>query len=165
MGITNAYAYDQRGNLTEEWEDGNLLHRYTYGATNRLAKASDQAGREALYHYNGLDQRVGRSENGKETSYQAGREALYHYNGLGQRVGRSENGKERTGYLIRFRVFAYYTVQLCLYSDISVKKPACSPKLYRPQKGSVSGGSSQALAMRTHSRNSSGRPALGLPGL
>lgn len=56
------YAYDKRGNLIEEYQDGNLVHSYIYNAMNRLGNAMNQDGASAVYHYNGLGQRIGRDK-------------------------------------------------------------------------------------------------------
>lgn len=52
------YQYDKRGNLTEEWENGILVHTYDYDASNRLSHVVSGDGEEAWYSYNGLGQRV-----------------------------------------------------------------------------------------------------------
>ena len=58
------YRYDNRGNLTEETENGSLLHGYAYNAMNRLERAWNAQGEEAVYEYNGLGQRTGRQTGG-----------------------------------------------------------------------------------------------------
>lgn len=60
-GVTGKeYAYDRRGNLTGEIEEGILIRGYSYGAMNRLSRAWNGQGEEASYLYNGLGQRIGR---------------------------------------------------------------------------------------------------------
>ncbi len=59
--IQKTYTYDKRGNLTGEYQDGELLHGYAFNSMNRLEKAWDSEGREAEYSYNALGQRTGRS--------------------------------------------------------------------------------------------------------
>ena len=63
------YSYDNRGNMIREETEGKLLHGYEYGAMNRLAKAWDDKGQEALYRYNGLGQRTGKTVNGRDEDY------------------------------------------------------------------------------------------------
>ena len=60
------YEYDHRGNLTKELQEGIPVHSYAYNAMDRLAKAwshtpDGAVQTEAVYHYNGLGQRVGKS--------------------------------------------------------------------------------------------------------
>lgn len=59
--IQKTYTYDKRGNLTGEYQDGELLHGYAFNSMNRLEKAWDSEGTEAEYFYNALGQRTGRS--------------------------------------------------------------------------------------------------------
>lgn len=59
------YGYDRRGNLTEEWKDGVLLHGYTYGADNRLQTSRNRKGEKAGYRYNGLGDRTGKNVTGR----------------------------------------------------------------------------------------------------
>ncbi len=59
--IQKTYTYDKRGNLTGEYQDGELLHGYTFDSMNRLEKAWDSEGTEAEYFYNALGQRTARS--------------------------------------------------------------------------------------------------------
>ncbi len=56
------YSYDKRGNLNAVIEDGNVTHQYLFGAINRLEKAVNIEGQMALYSYNGLGHRVGKTE-------------------------------------------------------------------------------------------------------
>ncbi len=59
--IQKTYTYDKRGNLTGEYQDGDLLHGYAFNSMNRLEKAWDSEGKEAEYFYNALGQRTARS--------------------------------------------------------------------------------------------------------
>ena len=59
--IQKTYTYDKRGNLTGEYQDGDLLHGYAFNSMNRLEKAWDSEGTEAEYFYNALGQRTARS--------------------------------------------------------------------------------------------------------
>ncbi len=59
--IQKTYTYDKRGNLTGEYQDGDLLHGYAFNSMNRLEKAWDSEGTEAEYYYNALGQRTARS--------------------------------------------------------------------------------------------------------
>ncbi len=69
-GTERSYTYDHRGNLTGELEGGRLLHGYEYGAINRLTRAWNGEGEEAVYHYNGLLQRTGKElRRGEEEAY------------------------------------------------------------------------------------------------
>lgn len=52
------YSYDARGNLIQVMEDGVQTHRYEYNCRNRLQYAADGEGKESVYTYNGLGQRV-----------------------------------------------------------------------------------------------------------
>ena len=63
------YYYDNRGNMIREETEGKLIHGYEYGAMNRLAKAWDDKGHEALYKYNGLGQRTGKTVSGRDEDY------------------------------------------------------------------------------------------------
>lgn len=56
------FRYDKRGNLAAEYQEDRLLHGYEYNAMNRMSRAWDASGEEALYRYNGLGQRTGRNE-------------------------------------------------------------------------------------------------------
>ena len=58
--IQKTYTYDKRGNLTGEYQDGDLLHGYAFNSMNRLEKAWDSEGTEAEYYYNALGQRTAR---------------------------------------------------------------------------------------------------------
>ena len=57
-GMAREYVYDGRGNMTQALENGIAAHTCAYGAHNRLEKAFDAGGAEALYRYNALGQRV-----------------------------------------------------------------------------------------------------------
>ena len=65
--LTRIYnEYDHRGNLTRQLQEGIPVHSYAYNAMDRLAKAwshtpDGAVQTEAVYHYNGLGQRVGKS--------------------------------------------------------------------------------------------------------
>ncbi len=67
--IHTTYTYDGRGNLTGEYRDGRLLHGYLYNAADRLEKSWDDTGREAVYLYNALGQRTGRSSGAHTEEY------------------------------------------------------------------------------------------------
>lgn len=57
------YHYDRRGNLTEVWKDGVCTDQYVFGALGRLERAfCHQKGTGADYSYNGLGNRVGKTE-------------------------------------------------------------------------------------------------------
>lgn len=56
------YGYDLRGNQTDITENGVVKNQYEYGAANRLIKAFGSHGKEALYQYNGLGMRTGKTE-------------------------------------------------------------------------------------------------------
>ncbi len=63
------YAYDRRGNLIGEYEGERLIHGYSFNAMNRMEKAWDESGQEAVYDYNGLGQRTSRNWDGKREEY------------------------------------------------------------------------------------------------
>ena len=63
------YVYDNRGNMIREEVEGKLIHGYEYGAMNRLSRSWNDRGQEAVYLYNGLGQRTGKSVNGEEEDY------------------------------------------------------------------------------------------------
>ena len=63
------YVYDNRGNMIREEVEGRLIHGYEYGAMNRLSRSWNDRGQEAVYLYNGLGQRTGKSVNGEEEDY------------------------------------------------------------------------------------------------
>ena len=85
------YHYDNRGNMVREETGGKLIHGYEYGAMNRLAKAWDDKGQEALYRYNGLGQRTGKAVNGRDEDYLLDLTKPYH-NLLGiNREGSEQN--------------------------------------------------------------------------
>jgi len=57
------YHYDRRGNLTEAWKDGVCTDQYVFGALGRLERVfCHQKGAGADYAYNGLGNRVGKTE-------------------------------------------------------------------------------------------------------
>ena len=64
--IQKTYTYDKRGNLTGEYQDGDLLHGYAFNSMNRLEKAWDSEGTEAEYFYNALGQRTATAEETEE---------------------------------------------------------------------------------------------------
>lgn len=72
------YVYDKRGNMVGEYQEGALYHGYYFGATNRLEKAWDSIGREALYFYNGLNQRTGRKTGDLDEQYWLDLTKRYH---------------------------------------------------------------------------------------
>ena len=55
------YTYDKRGNLRLILQNGALKNQYTYGALNRLEQTINAKGETALYTYNGLGHRVGKT--------------------------------------------------------------------------------------------------------
>ena len=87
------YSYDNRGNMIREETEGKLIHGYEYGAMNRLAKAWDDKGQEALYRYNGLGQRTGKTVNGRDEDYLLDLTKPYH-----NLLGISGEGNEQCFY-------------------------------------------------------------------
>ena len=87
------YYYDNRGNMVREETEGKLIHGYEYGAMNRLAKAWDDKGQEALYRYNGLGQRTGKTANGGNEDYLLDFTKPYH-----NLLGLSGEGNEQSFY-------------------------------------------------------------------
>ena len=79
--------------MIREEQGGQLVHGYAYSAMNRLAKAWDDKGREALYRYNGLGQRTGKTVNGREQDYLLDLTKPYH-----NLLGTSGEGKEQSFY-------------------------------------------------------------------
>ena len=63
------YEYDGRGNLTGEYEEAVLLHGYAYNAMNRLEKAWNRKGQQAVYSYNGSGQRTAEEKDGIREEY------------------------------------------------------------------------------------------------
>jgi RHS repeat-associated protein len=58
-GTPYSYAYDRRGNLTEERQNGILTGQYTYDAANRMVLGKNiQSGEQTAYGYNGFDMRI-----------------------------------------------------------------------------------------------------------
>lgn len=57
-----SYQYDSRGNMTAVLKGEEIINRYIYDATNRLAYASNAKGQAVDYQYNGLGNRVGMRE-------------------------------------------------------------------------------------------------------
>lgn len=55
------YTYDKRGNLSLILQNGALRNQYVYGALNCLEQAVNAKGETALYTYNGLGHRVGKT--------------------------------------------------------------------------------------------------------
>ena len=82
------YHYDKRGNLNEICENGKTIHRYRYGAINRMEE-SESLSEKVTYLYDGLENRVGLKSNGKKVTY------TVDYNGENQNVISIENGRER----------------------------------------------------------------------
>ena len=76
--IQKTYTYDKRGNLTGEYQDGDLLHGYAFNSMNRLEKAWDSEGTEAEYFYNALGQRTARSTAGETEEYLLDLTKPYH---------------------------------------------------------------------------------------
>lgn len=72
------YLYDNRGNLTEETEEGRFLHGYSYNAMNRLERAWNAEGEEAVYRYNGLGQRIGKEVGERREDYLLDLTRPYH---------------------------------------------------------------------------------------
>lgn len=65
--MQKSYTYDKRGNMTGEYQDGELILKYAFGAMNRLDRTWNRESGEAIYTYNGLGHRVGTvNVNGKE---------------------------------------------------------------------------------------------------
>ena len=87
------YSYDNRGNMIREETEGKLIHGYEYGAMNRLSKAWDDKGQEALYRYNGLGQRTGKTVNGRDEDYLLDLTKPYH-----NLLGISGEGNEQCFY-------------------------------------------------------------------
>lgn len=56
--IHKTFTYDQRGNLTGEYQDGELLHGYSFDSMNRLQRAWNHQGMDTEYIYNALGQRI-----------------------------------------------------------------------------------------------------------
>jgi len=50
--VHETYIYDRRGNLTGEYQDGELLHGYVFNSMNRLGKAWNAQDEEVEYLYN-----------------------------------------------------------------------------------------------------------------
>lgn len=61
------YKYDRRGNLAEVCRNGERLHRYVFGASNRLEEADNVYGDRAKYLYDAFGNRIA-----KETIYADG---------------------------------------------------------------------------------------------
>ncbi len=77
--LETTYAYDRRGNLEQVLENGSVVSRYLYDATNRLAEAEGQHRGSAQYQYNGFGQRTGKTTGeGKETVYLPDPTRQYH---------------------------------------------------------------------------------------
>lgn len=55
------HTYDKRGNLSLILQNGALRNQYVYGALNCLEQAVNAKGETALYTYNGLGHRVGKT--------------------------------------------------------------------------------------------------------
>ena len=72
------YLYDNRGNLTQETQEGKQLHSYSYNAMNRMESAQNGNGESAAYEYNGLGQRTSRRSGGSEESYLLDLTRPYH---------------------------------------------------------------------------------------
>lgn len=67
--IYKTYIYDKRGNLTEEYQGGELLHGYTFNSMNRLQKVWNKQEMVAEYFYNALGQRTERRVGGETEEY------------------------------------------------------------------------------------------------
>ncbi len=77
--LETTYTYDRRGNLEQVLENGSVITRYLYDATNRLAEAEGQHRGSARYQYNGFGQRTGKTtKEGKETIYLPDPTRQYH---------------------------------------------------------------------------------------
>lgn len=87
--VHRTYTYDQRGNLTGEYQDGELLHGYAFNGMNRLKKAWNGKGDVAEYFYNALGQRTGRSAKGETEEYLLDLTKPYH-NLLGFQKGKQQ---------------------------------------------------------------------------
>ncbi|MCX4342084.1 MAG: RHS repeat-associated core domain-containing protein, partial [Lachnospiraceae bacterium] len=58
-GTVYNYAYDKRGNLTEERQDGSLIRQYVYDTANRMVTGKDLlSGAQTDYTYNALNMRI-----------------------------------------------------------------------------------------------------------
>ncbi len=63
------YAYDLNGNLTQEKIiSSNITRTYTYDFENRLKQVT-QGANKAIYRYDGLGRRTGKSVNGQATRF------------------------------------------------------------------------------------------------
>ena len=92
-GMRTDYSYDNRGNMIKQEQGRAFAHGYVYGAMNRLMKAWDGKGQEALYCYNGLGQRTGRTTDGQEEEYLLDLTKPYH-----NLLEISREGKEQNFY-------------------------------------------------------------------
>ncbi len=87
--VHKTYTYDGRGNLTGEYQDGELLHGYVFNSMNRLGKAWNAQDEEAEYFYNALGQRTGRNADGEPEEYLLDLTKPYH-NLLGLQKGKQK---------------------------------------------------------------------------
>ena len=56
--LSQRYIYDKRGNLLRESQNEKELQGYGYDAPNRMERAWNNEGEEAVYQYNGMGHRV-----------------------------------------------------------------------------------------------------------
>ena len=88
--IHKSYTYDRRGNLTGEYQEGELLHGYTFDSMNRLQKAWNNQGKETEYIYNALGQRTEKYSGEETEDYLLDLTKSYN-NLLGLKKGRVES--------------------------------------------------------------------------
>ena len=111
-GFVKQYTYDPRGNLVEEMgQEGKVLHGYAYDARNRLERAWNDKGEEAVYRYNGMGQRVEKRSSTEPEEYLLDLTRPYH-NLLG-----IQREKERESFYWDF-------------TTIATEKKGSSPRYY-----------------------------------
>ncbi len=76
--IHKTFTYDQRGNLTGEYQDGELLHGYSFDSMNRLQRAWNHQGMDTEYIYNALGQRIEKHTGGEIEDYLLDLTKSYH---------------------------------------------------------------------------------------
>ncbi len=76
--LHRTYTHDGRGNLTGEYQNGELLHGYGFNAMNRLAEAWNSEGEKAVYFHNTLGQRTGKDGSRGKESYLLDMGKPYH---------------------------------------------------------------------------------------
>ncbi len=77
-GNIRTFRYNRAGELTGEYQDGELLHGYVFNSMNRLGKAWNAQDEEAEYFYNALGQRTGRNADGELEEYLLDLTKPYH---------------------------------------------------------------------------------------